>query len=344
MRKILFLLLFLVGPAQAQPPVGNLNYKSSGNVIIPGGRITDNTSSCAHTTDSTTIQTLYYLPCASGSLPISPDNVTLTIWPIPSTSTTLVTTNATNFPTNTIFDFYAFIHSGAVTYCAVKWGTSTAGASSRGGSATITTINGITVNGGAWTCLNGATSYTLTTGEATLLGTFLTSAAQNITVQFAPAAASGGAACTIGYANIYNTQSATCLSRDSKATWTSTTTTLAAMDGSTTNAANWIDPLGAYPYSCQVQVPIKMTAIATNGGGDACGVNSTSTNAGIAGASGEVDPNNTIATASGIAPQSGGGLNTITALQYAGPTSTTFYGTGLTAGFQTEGLIVNTLY
>jgi len=309
-----------------------------------GARISDNTSSCVHTTDSTTIQTLYVLPCGNGGIPISANGTTFTLWAIPSTSTTLVTTNATNFPANTLFDFYAFIHSGAVTYCAVAWGTSTAGASARGSSATITTVNGITVNNGAWTCLNGATSYTLTTKEATLLGTFVTSTAQNITFQAAPAAASGGAACTIGYANVYNTQSATCISRDSKASWTSTTTTLAAMDGSTTNSASWVDPLGAFPYSCQAQVPVKMTAVTTNGGGDACGVNSTSTNAGIAGASGVVDPNNTIATASGVAPQSGGGLNTITALQYAGPSTTTFYGSGLTAGFQTEGLIVNTLY
>jgi hypothetical protein len=317
-----------------------------------GARISDNTSSCAHTTDSTTIQTLYVLPCGNGGIPISANGTTFTLWAIPSTSTTLVTTNATNFPANHIFDFYAFINSGAVTYCAVAWGTSTAGSSARGSSATITTINGITVNNGTWACNNGGTAYTLTTGEATLLGTFVTSTAQNITVQFAPSAASGGAACTIGYANVYNTQPATCISRDSKGNapgtgaWTYTSTTIAQLDGSAANQANWIDPLGAYPYSAELLIQGKSATAADNCGAGV-GINSTTTFSGtVAAFAHAVEPTGGKARVDGVAPQSGGGLNYAAANQqgFNGTIVCSYWGTYTTNTPQVEGLFLTTQY
>jgi hypothetical protein len=310
----------------------------------PGGRISDNSSSCAHTTDSTTIQTLYYLPCSNNYVPISIDGANLTIYTIPSSSTSLSLTNATNFPTNTIFDFYATISSGNVVYCAVPWGTSTAGSSARASLATITTLNGLQVNAGAWSCYNGGTTYTLVASEATLLGSFLTSTAQNVTVQFAPAAASGGVVCTIGYANIYNTQSATCISRDSKTTWTYASATIQQMDASTANQGNWIDPLGAYPYFCQATVAVKQTAQAAGGASVGCGINSITAFSGVVGNNGAVDPVSIIGTAAGTAPQTGGGLNYAAALQQYASASATYYGTGLTNANQAEALVLSTLY
>lgn len=316
----------------------------------PGGRISDNSSNCSHTSDSTTITTLYYVDCAGNGLPISPNDASFLLYQIPSTSTTLSTANSTNFPANTLFDFYAFIHSGAVTYCAVAWGTSTAGSSSRGGSAGITQLQGIWVNSGAWTCLNGATSYTLTTGEATLLGTFVISGtAQDIAMQFAPSAASGGAACNISYANIYNTYDASCISRDNKTTWTYESTTIEQLDASTTNQANWVDPLGSFTYNAQLTVTAKSSTAAdpVNAG---VGINSTTAFSGSVGSQGYggsgVDVTEITGISVGPPPQTSGGLNYAAALQqsYSGSVTATYYGTGITNTPQSEGLVLNTRY
>lgn len=313
---------------------------------VPQGRISDSSTSCVHTSDSATITTLYYLPCAGGVIPISRDGATFSQFLIPSTSTSLSTNNSTNFPANGLFDFYAFINSGAVTYCAVAWGTSTAGSSSRGSSAAITTLLGLTVNSGAWTCLNGATSYTLVANEATLLGTFLISGtATDIAVQFTPNAASSGAACTVGYANIYDVQSVMCLSRDSKSSWTYETATTEELDASATNRANWIDPLGSMPYYCQLNVATK-----SGTAGDAqisgIGINSTSTYSGVSGSGGSTGPTSAVSTAAGSSgPQSAGGLNYAQGLQiaYSGSVTGTWYGVAANS-VQTEGLYCNTLY
>ena len=345
MRWLLAFLLSLslsVGAAHAQSSAGGPLWMP----IAPGGRISDNTTSCSHITDSTTVTTLYYLPCVANNLPISPDGVTLVQWQIPSTATTLSTANSGNFPANDIFDFYAFINSGAVTYCAVRWGTSTAGSSSRGGSAGITTVNGITVNSGTWTCLNGSTSYTLVTKEATLLGSFfISSTAQDINVSFAPAASSGGVLCSIGYANVYNAQSATCMSRDSKTTWTYNSTTIAQLDGSTANQVDWIDPLGANPYWAQLTDGVQV-ATANDNAQVGVGINSTTAFSGIVGSATYTHTTTLVGVASGIAPQSGGGLNYAAALAqgYNGTIVCTFYGTGGTNTPQIEGLVLTTLY
>jgi hypothetical protein len=314
-----------------------INALSVGITPMPGGRISDNTSSCAHQTDSTTITTLYYLPCVGNALPISPNDATFLTYAIPSTSTSLSTANSTNFPANGLFDFYAFIHSGAVTYCAVKWGTSTAGASSRGGSAGITTLLGLTVNSGAWTCLNGATSYTLTTGEATLLGSFVISpTAQDVAVQFVPTAAAGGPTngCYIGYANIYNSQPATCLAHDNTSSWTYGTATWQALDAGATgsglyNRVYWVDPLGANNIQAALTIAMKNTT-AIDLGAVGIGVNATSTLSGNYAVTGAVSTAQMgTAIYEGGAPQTGGGLNYVQAMQYANATATvTYYGTG----------------
>ena len=96
-------------------------------------------------------------------------------------------------------------------------------------------------------CYNGATNEApIGINQATYLGSLLTTAPGQTTMQFQPASVSGGTNNVLGLWNAYNQVAITTVERDA-ATWNYTTQAWRPLDGSTANRVSWVDGLGASP-------------------------------------------------------------------------------------------------
>jgi hypothetical protein len=140
--------------------------------------------------------------------------------------------------------------------------TGTNNTSTRGtgaGTTEITQLNGVWVNKNAlthaWGGASGTTDYgSVAANQAIYLGTFLTTANGQTTMQFQPAAASGGANTIMGLYNAYNRERLTAMSRDSATSWAYATATWRAADNSVSNRITFVDGLGSSPVSGGWQV------------------------------------------------------------------------------------------
>lgn len=322
---------------------------SGGSTIEPQGRLTLSSTLPVQNADVTAATTIYYLPYTGANIPVY--NGSAFIPQGIGSGISLSTANSTNFPASALMDVYAFMHSGTLTLCATPWGTPTAGSSARGGSAGITQVSGLWVNSGTWSCYAAGTTYTLTTDQATLLGTIaITTTAQQMAFQMQPAAASGGptGGCWQGYANIYHVVSTSCMALDSVQNFTSTTTGawevfhVGGTGSGLYNRVTWVDPLGLSSYRASLQDYFQ-TGVSGSLAVVAIGVNS------ITASTGPTAANSVVTHAfeqgtrtAGPSPQAAGGLNYIQALdQGTTGTGSTFYGNSAGAtGFQEEMLLL----
>lgn len=229
--------------------------------LLPGGRLSLSSTVPVPTSDQAAATTIYYLPYQNQLVPIY--NGTHWIESNIGNSGTSFGLGSTNMPTSQVYDIYITNVSGTPTMCSMYWGGNTSRSSSAGGksgtgNATITQKNGVWVNNAALSasdCFGGASGTTgVAAGinQATLLGTYYTSANGQTQVICNPTAASGGAAVGVYLSNAYNRVPLTCSNSDTATSQTSTSASWAKLGANDT--AQFVDSLQQVSYSVDAHV------------------------------------------------------------------------------------------
>lgn len=294
----------------------------------PQGYLTLTSATPIIPTDVTAATTVYYTPFVGALVPI---------WNgarfMPTIFSELSLTLSSSHSASGIYDVFVFSNNGTLTLVTGPiWATVTAGSGARGtgaGTTQLTRTNGLWVNTVAMTGRNGVTTYSVSAGYATYLGSIFIDGTQ------------GQVSChrTFGQSrkwgvwNAFNRQPVILKAGDATASWNYTTATIRAANGSSSNSLTVFQGLA--------EEPIDLSHIATNNNTTSAqraeigiGYNSTSAYSGrlssrqLYGASfADANPGTSHAPARYIAPPSLG-TNVATALEYstAGGT-TTWYGT-----------------
>jgi hypothetical protein len=242
----------------------------------PGGRLSLSSSTAVQTADVSGGTTIYYLPYSSCYLPV------LGI-ALPSAGVSLALDSNSSHTgyqqSGKVFDLFLYNSSGTVLL-----GTGPAWISATARSAAIdqTTVSGIWTNTSTMTLKTDATSSTISAaaGSAAYVGTMYASANGQCTVQFNPAAASGGAAPIMGLWNAYNRLRQVVTNLDSiSGTWTYSTATWRPFDNSTNNRVTFVCGLPISNTKGEIKSLLQFSSSATSGQGGAISVNLDSTSA-----------------------------------------------------------------
>ncbi len=211
-------------------------YPMLGLQLPPQGRLTLTSGSPVMTVDVTGATGIYYPPYNGNIMPIYDG----TVFNMKVFSQLLMSLSTANNTSGNSYDLFVFANSGTPAIASGPAWTNVTGRS-----AAITQINGLWVNSGSINLTNGATSYSgISAGQATCVGSFYCPTNGTTSMQFKPAAASGGSNALLGVSNAYNRVKVFASSRDSTASWTYASTTWRAANGSTGNRVTWIDSLG----------------------------------------------------------------------------------------------------
>jgi len=315
---------------------------------VPQGRLSLSATNASPNSDIFAANVIYYLPYVGTYVPVwstaQSGYLPLSI----GTGISLNISNSTNFPANSLQDIYVFNNSGSPNICAVQWGTSTAGASSRGSNAAISKLSGIWVNSQNISCNVQGTTNTITTQQGTLIGTIaIGPIAAQTAFQMNPTAAVGGPAngCFMGLSNIYNTIRVSCIAPDSCTQFTTVQSAWESYDLSSNNRVYWVDSVGSVNYDIKMH-DMGSTNTATYTVYSAIGINSNTTASGLIDAfQAASTATNGTAYASGMAPLSSGGLNYAQALDGQVPNNKlATFNPRFASGGQVEGLIVEISY
>ena len=227
-----------------------------GAVVKPQGRLTLTTAVPVLIATVTSGATIYYTPHEGNLVPLW-NSATSTFVNVAFAEISQALTDTVNSPAAAVvasaYDLFVWSKAGVVT---LSRGPAWSNTTTRG--YTLTRTNGILVNTSSIT--NGPAG-----GFGTYVGTILTDTTTTVGVTFAPqpAAASGGpttgtggvnAGAWIGLWNYYNQSQIAASAQDSKATWTTTSTSLQTLDGSNTNRVTWINGLGTGSAGYQLTV------------------------------------------------------------------------------------------
>lgn len=315
---------------------------SASAASAPGGRLTLVTGTPVLTSNQTGKSQIFYDCYMSAAVPyytgvtdgadtIAGCEVSLTM----ATSGTGVTNSAG------VFDIW-WVHGGASRICVATNGSG-GGWASDGGSNITRGVGYSQVHNtrGYWTnvnsiasCYNGTSNYgPVSADQGTYLGTLTTTAAGQTGMNFIPSAASGGVAPVLGLWNAYWRQPVSCVSRDSKASWTTTSTSFQALDGGN-NSCSWVDGLAQSAVSGALNILANSDGTAsTFSGMDLDSVSTTPQQAASGNVAGTAYQPVTDTWFAQI------GLHTVNAVQASssGAHTATFYGL---SGVQVEGLII----
>lgn len=297
-------------------------------VPFPQGYLTPTSGTPVIPTDVTSATAIYYTPLTGVLVPIW-NGVRF----IPTVFSELTLTLSSSHSANGIYDVFIYSNNGTLTLVTGPvWTTTTAGAGARGtgaGTSQLTRTNGLYVNTVAMTGRNGVTTYSISAGYATYLGSIYIDGTQ------------GQVSCHRTYGqsrkwgvwNAYNRQQILLKAGDSTASWTYTTATIRAANGSTANSLTVFQGLS--------EEVMDITHLASNlNNGSAVrsemgiGYNSTTAYSGryasriLGGAVfTESAPGTSFGQARYVAPPSLG-VNVATALEYSAASgTTTWYGT-----------------
>jgi hypothetical protein len=212
--------------------------------VTPQGRLTLVTGTPVMNANETAKTTIYYTPYFGNMIPIAGAPT-----PFAEISAAL---DATNFLSGSLYDLFVFNNAGVIT---LGYGPAWTNSTTR--SAAISLVNGVWVNSAAITLRNSSSSTTaVAAGQATYVGTVYATANGQTGMNFAPAAASGGAAPVLGLWNAYNRVRVTAINQDNTSSWSYSTATWRPADNSTSNRVSWVDGLGhsgvAADYACML--------------------------------------------------------------------------------------------
>lgn len=216
---------------------------STPSVPPPQGRLTLVSGTPVISTDQASKTAVYYTPYVGTLVPIY-NGASMT----PTEFAELTLTLASQHSLSTIYDVFVFSNSGVLTLVTgPAWNTSTAGSGSRstGASTTeLTRVKGFYVNAVQIAARNGATTYTIAANLATYLGSiFIDGTAGQVT-------------CHVGYGqsrkwgvwNAYNRLPIVLKAGDATASWTYTTATIRASNGSANNSMTVFSGLAEESY------------------------------------------------------------------------------------------------
>ena len=277
------------GTVGGTTPNATLTVTGTSTIVAPQGRLTLVTATPVLTSDQTAKSQIFYdcfvgnqVPYYTGSADaldtIASCEVSLTMVAGASTQGGDNTTSG-GINNNSVYDIW-WVHGGANRICVATNGASghsSGGWSSDAGSNTargtgysaVHNTRGYYTNTNSIThCWNGSTDYgSVSADQATLLGSFYTTAAGQTGVAFKAAAAAGGGNPFVAIANIYNTRHRMSQSIDSTTSWTETGNTWHALDNGATgsglnNRVSWVDPLGINDVSTWLEMSTSTTATA----------------------------------------------------------------------------------
>lgn len=309
-----------------------INSSTAANVVpAPQGYITVTSGTPTIPSDVVAATTVYYTPYVGDDVPIYNGTSFTPLSIVSELSLTLSSSHVAN----NIYDFYAFLVNGVVTFgTGPSWsagtgGSVTAGSCARGtgaGGAALTMVQGINTNAVSMTMRygNGTQTTTVAANQATYLGSMFVDGTNGQVSCYR----SWGQNRKWGIWNAYNRQRVYLKVGDNTATWTyGTQNTWRPSNNSTNNK------LTTFCGLTEGQIDVRMYQLVTPGSnGDALigiGINSTTAPTGTAGRI----ANNSAGAANSISAEhtftSGIGIQDITALEeYTGASgNATFSGT-----------------
>lgn len=204
--------------------------------VRPGGRLTLTSGTPVLSADVSNAGIVYYTPYTGNLVPVyvGPTWQNIVFVEI------ALTLNATFQTSGNLYDVFLFNNAGVVTIVAgPAWSSGT----SRGvgaGTTQIQLLNGIWVNTVSMTAHNGTNTFTVPAQQGTYLGTIYCNANAAVTMNFSPAAASGGSNNFLGLYNAYNrvTQNSICIDSGTTYTVSAVTTWQVANIGATGSGLN----------------------------------------------------------------------------------------------------------
>lgn len=132
-------------PPAASDAISTLPIGVGQAVPMPQGRITLSSTNAVQRLDQIDVSTVYYLPHVGNAVPINGMNG-IQYYAIPDNTVALSIADATNFPANTLFDFYAFLTYTATTAVAGLPGGVPTGITGYVSGDVVTTSDGSTWN------------------------------------------------------------------------------------------------------------------------------------------------------------------------------------------------------
>ena len=249
-------------PAASTTLTDQLCIDSNGSITLggqplaaqsPQGRLTLITATPVMNSDQTAKSQIFY-DCFRGKLVPYYDGTGNVFDSISSCEVSLTMQTSGTGVTNSggVFDIW-WVHSGANRICVATNGSGGGWASDTGGSNTARGTGYSQVHNtlGYWTnvnsithCYNGTTDYgSVSTDQATYLGTITTTAAGQTGMLMHPGGISGGNNNTLGVWNAYNRVMVHAFNQDTEGTQTRTTNVWSAF-GNNNNRINWVDGLG----------------------------------------------------------------------------------------------------
>lgn len=196
----------------------------------PQGYLTPTSATPVITTDVTSATAVYYTPDVGNLVPIW-NGVRF----VPTVFTELTLTLSSSHSASGIYDVFIFSNNGTLTLATGPvWTTVTAGSGARGtgaGTTQLTRTNGFYVNTVAMTGRNGVTTYSISAGYATYLGSiFIDSTQGQVTVH-----TTWGQSRKRGIWNAYNRKPCVLQAGDSTATWSPSNNTIRQSNGASGN-------------------------------------------------------------------------------------------------------------
>lgn len=296
-----------------------LNNTSALFPFTPQGRLTLTSGTPVMAADVVAATTVYYTPYVGNRIPI---RAAANMAPFTFSELALSTVGA-GLAASSVYDVFVFSNGGVP---AIGFGPAWSTPKVR--SAGLWQYEGLWTNVATITLKNGSTTYAgQTQSRATYVGTVATTAASQLAMQFNPAPAPNGNNTWLGVWNAYNRTMVKARSTDSTASWSYSSATLRASQGSLSNRINWIDGLSLSRVIGQFN---QVTSTQASGASTALGLNSTTT-----AASGSLVGTTQNSNAAAIVRNSFArdstiqtGFNFIQALESAPTGTATFYGSG----------------
>lgn len=228
----------------------------------PDGRLTLSTGKPVMSSDVTAATTIYYDSYTGNGVPVY-NGSAFQIMTIGSNEISMGLDAVTpHIAINNLYDVFGVNVSGALTLCAGPAWPSSTSRGSGAGSTQISLLSGIWTNTVALThCWGGASGTTdlgtIGASQGIYLGTFYATANGQTSVQFKPTATAGGSAPIVGLFNAYNRVTVSSNERDSTASWTYSTATWRAADGSTGNRVTFVDGLAQSFYRSWFTISVQ---------------------------------------------------------------------------------------
>ena len=226
--------------------------------LIPGGRITLTSATPILSSDVTGATSIYYALYLHDRVPIyDGTNWVMTAFTELTNTTTDNTKNPAAVGANSNYDLFVWNDSGTLR---LGRGPAWSSATARGtgaGTTELERVNGIWMNKNAITNGPGA-------DRGTYVGTVRSNGSSAIDWIATPAAAAGGALCTLGVWNTYNRVLSSALCRSSDSSWTYASAIWQAFNNSATQRVNFILGLNEDEITGQVSTFISVDGVSSN--------------------------------------------------------------------------------